>query len=172
MEVFLKYWPILIFGAPILFAIVLGIVRSTQERIERKRIQTLLDERDRTFRESFGKGRLWLAEFIADARKAFDDQLEVHLRHKKHPARKSADVVKEIAREKREIQKQVKFLEYQLRSYEEYFPQLEEYRDLILDERVPLSAGADNLEELEVADPTEKFLSREEWEKLTVQARN
>jgi hypothetical protein len=172
MEAFLKYWPILIFAAPILFAIVLGIVRSTQERIERKRIQALLDERDRTFRESFGKGRLWLAEFIADARKAFDDQLEVHLRHKKHPARKSADVVKEIAREKREIQKQVKFLEYQLRSYEEYFPQLEEYRDLILDERVPLSAGADNLEELEAADPTEKFLSREEWEKLTVQARN
>jgi hypothetical protein len=97
MEAFLKYWPILIFAAPILFAIVLGIVRSTKERIERKRIQTLLDERDRTFRESFGKGRLWLAEFIADARKAFDDQLEVHLRHKKHPARKSADVVKEIA---------------------------------------------------------------------------
>jgi hypothetical protein len=172
MEEFLKYWPILIFLAPILFAIVFGIVHSTQERIERKRIQTLLDQRDHTFRESFGKGRLWLAEFIADARKAFDDQLELYLRHKKHPARKSADVVKEIAREKREIQKQVKLLEYQLRSYEEYFPQLEEYRDLILDERVPLSAGADNLEELEAADPTERFLSREEWEKLPVQARN
>jgi hypothetical protein len=59
-----------------------------------------------------------------------------------------------------------------LRSYEEYFPQLEEYRDLILDERVPLSAGVDNLEELEAADPTERFLSREEWEQLPVQARN
>lgn len=179
MEAFLKYWPILIFLAPILFAIVLGILRSTQERIERKRIQierkriqTLFDQRDHAFRESFGKGRLWLAEFIADARKAFDDQLELHLRHKKHPAQKSADLVKEIAREKREIQKQVKFLEYQLRSYEEYFPQLEEYRDLILDERVPLSAGADNLKELEAADPTERFLSREEWEQLPVQDRN
>lgn len=172
MEAFLKYWPILIFVAPILFAIVFGIVHSTQERIERKKIQILLDQRDHTFRESFGKGRLWLAEFIADARKAFDDELELHLRHKKHPARKAADVVKEIAREKREIQKHVKFLEYQLRSYEEYFPQLEEYRDLILDERVRLSAGADNMGELEAADPTERFLSREEWERLPVQTRN
>ena len=163
----------------IVYAIVLGIVRSTQERIERKRIQierkkiqSLLDQRDEIFRESFGKGRLWLAEFIAEARKALDERLEMHLRDKKHPAQKSAEVVKEIAREKRELQKQVKFLEYQLRSYEEYFPQLEEYRDLILDERVPLSAGADNLQELEAADPTEKFLSREEWEKLPVHARN
>ncbi len=176
MEALLKYWPILIFfSVPLLFflfGIVLAIVRSTKERIDIKRIQTMLDERDRAFHESFCKGRAWLAEMIADARKELDEQLEMHLRHKKHPAQKSAEVVKGIAREKRELQKQVKFLEYQLRSYEEYFPQLEEYRDLILDERVPLSAGADNLEELEAADPTERFLNREEWEKLPVEARN
>ena len=135
-------------------------------------METLLDERDRAFSESFVKGRLWLAEFIADARKAYDDRLAFHLRWKKHPARKSAEVVKEIAREKRELQKHVKFLEYQLRSYEEYFPQLEEYRDLILDERVPLSAGADNMDELEAVDPTQRFVSREEWESLPVQSRN
>jgi hypothetical protein len=168
---------------PIFIGIGFGITRTTKERIERnriqdlldkgeKRIQVLLDERDRIFLDSFGKGRVWLAQLIADGRKALDDQLEVALHQKKHPAHKSAEVVKEIAREKRELQKQVKFLEYQLRSYEEYFPQLEEYRELILDERVPLSAGADNLEELEAADPTEKFLSREEWEKLPVSVRN
>ena len=39
-------------------------------------------------------------------------ELAFHLRWKKHPARKSAEVVKEIAREKRELQKHVKFLEY------------------------------------------------------------
>ena len=82
---------------PIFIGIGFGIGKATKERIERKRIQILLDERDRTFRESFGKGRLWLAELIADARKALDEQLEMHLRHKKHPAHKSAEVVKEIA---------------------------------------------------------------------------
>jgi hypothetical protein len=163
---------ILLVMFPVFIGIGFGIAKATKERIERKRIQALLDERDRTFSESFCKGRVWLAELIADARKAIDEQLEVYLHHKKHPAHKSAEVVKEIAREKRKLQKQVKFLEYQLRSYEEYFPQLEEYRDLILDERVPLSAGADNLEELEAADPTERFLSREEWEKLPDQTRN
>jgi len=124
------------------------------------------------FSESFCKGRAWLAEFIADARQAVDEELEVHLKNKKHPAYKAAEVIKGIKREKRKLQKQVKFLEYQLRSYEEYFPQLEEYRDLILDERVGLSAGDDNLEELESADPTEKFLSRKEWQELSVAARN
>lgn len=163
---------ILLVMFPVFIGIGFVIAKATKERIERKRIQALLDERDRTFSESFGKGRVWLAELIADARKAIDEQLEVYLHHKKHPAHKSAEVVKEIAREKRELQKRVKFLEYQLRSYEEYFPQLKEYRDLILDERVPLSAGADNLEELEAADPTERFLSREEWEKLPDQIRN
>jgi hypothetical protein len=174
---------VLLVMVPIFIGIGFGIGKATRERIERsriqdlldkgeKRIQALFDERDRIFLDSFGKGRVWLAQLIADGRKALDDQLEVALRQKKHPAHKSAEVVKEIAREKRELQKQVKFLEYQLRSYEEYFPQLEEYRDLILDERVPLSAGADNLEELEAADPTERFLSGEEWERLPVRVRN
>lgn len=33
-----------------------------------------------------------------------------------------------------------------LKSYEAYFPRLEGYRELILDERVPLSSGSDNFE--------------------------
>jgi hypothetical protein len=37
---------------------------------------------------------------------------------------------------------------------------------------VPLSAGADNLEELEAADPSQPYLSREEWGRLSASARN
>lgn len=37
---------------------------------------------------------------------------------------------------------------------------------------MPLSAGADNVEELEKADPTQLYLSREEWERLSVTQRN
>ena len=80
--------------------------------------------------------------------------------------------MKEIKQEKRALAERVKFLEFQLRSYEEYFPQLEEYRDLIIDERVPLSTSSDNLEELETADPSQLYLSREEWERLSVSERN
>lgn len=68
--------------------------------------------------------------------------------------------------------RQLKLLEYQVKCYEEYFPQLDEYRELILDERVPLAADTNNLAELDAADPTERFLSREEWLALPPAARN
>lgn len=163
---------ILVLFWSLLFGIGLGFARSTQERIERRKIKKLLDERDRAFNDSFGKGRVWLAEFIADAHKAFDEQLEIQLRKKKHPARKAAEVVKGITQEKRELQKQVKLLEYQLRSYEEYFPFLEEYRDVILNERASLKADQDNVEQLESIDPVHIFLDQQEYGKLPSAERN
>jgi hypothetical protein len=124
-----------------------------------------------SFKAGFLKGRQWLAAFVAEAEHA-RDRRDDYLLSKPHPARKSAEIVREIKREKRELSQRVKFLEFQLRSYEEYFPQLEEYRELILDERVPLSAGSENLDELEAADPSQLYLSREEWERLSVSERN
>lgn len=78
----------------------------------------------------------------------------------------------EIKPEKRVLTEKIKFLEYQLKSYEEYFPQLEEYRELILDERIPLSTDSDNLTELEASDPTLIFISREEWDQISPAERN
>lgn len=112
-----------------------------------------------------------MAEFIAEAEEA-RDRRDDYLRSKSHPARKSAEIVKEVKQEKRALTERLKLLEFQLKAYEEYFPQLEEYRDLILDERVPLSAGSDNLEELETADPSQLYVSREEWDRLSVSERN
>jgi hypothetical protein len=80
--------------------------------------------------------------------------------------------VAEIKREKRELATRLKFVEYQLKSYEEYFPVLAEYRDTILDETIPLSADAANVEELDAADPTTKYLSSQEWNTLPASQRN
>ena len=85
---------------------------------------------------------------------------EESLRFKKRPAPKAAEVVASIRFEKRLMKAGLKFLEYQLRSYEEYFPCLEEFRDLILDERVALDAERDNLKEIEQADPALQYLAR------------
>ncbi len=162
----------------IAFGIARGLVVKLREnhynaeltsRLETQR--TYLEARDNSFREGFCRGRKWLALLIAEVEEA-NDSRDTDLLYKSHPARKAAEVVKEIKEEKKELTQRVKFLEYQLKSYEEYFPQLEEYRDLILDERVPLASGADNLGELEATDPTEKFLSREEWAELSVSDRN
>lgn len=149
-----------------------GWARRTREAHERKRTFQLLDVRDQIFKESFAKGRQWLADCIADWRQALDDSREAHLRSKKHPARKAADVVREVKAEKRLVTARLKFVEYQLQSYEEYFPFLEEYREVILDERANLAAGQDNIDELESTDPALLFLSEAEYRKLAPADRN
>lgn len=136
-----------------------------------KQWKQYLEARDQAFRKGFVSGRRWLADLIAEAERA-RDRRDAWLAGKSHPARKAAAIVREVKNEKRELAVRLKFLEYQLKSYEEYFPQLEEYRELILDERVPLSADADNLAELEATDPTERYLTREEWSALPTAARN
>lgn len=158
-------------GLGIAFGIARGVVARLRENAYNARLRVYLDGRDASFKAGFLTGRRWLAEFIAEAEQA-RDRRDDYLRFKSHPARKSAEIVKEVKREKRALAERVKFLDYQLTAYEEYFPQLEEYRDLILDERVPLAADSDNLEELEAADPSQLYMSREEWQRLSVSERN
>lgn len=131
-----------------------------------------LEQRDDAFRKGFCQGRQWLADFIAESHEALDRVLEDHLRTKKVPAHKAAEAVKEIRREKRQLLSKVKFLEFQLRSYEEYFPFLEDYRAAILDETVSLSNGQDNLQAIEDADPVVHFMSSHEYARLPPVQRN
>ncbi len=145
-------------------------VKDRQAVLDRR--EQVLNGRDDAFRKGVAAGRRWLAEFIAEASSLLDHERESFLLSKKHPAPSAALIVSETRAEKRELRERLKFLEYQLKSYEEYFPQLEEYRDIILDERVPLTSGIDKLEELEAADPTQLYLSREEYEALDVGERN
>ncbi len=163
------FWGLVGFG--VAFGFARGYVANLRENAHNARLRAYLDGRDASFKTGFLTGRQWLAAFIAEADET-RDRRDDYLRSKSHPAQKSAEIVKEVKREKRVLSERVKFLEFQLKSYEEYFPQLEEYRDLILDERVPLSSGSENLEELEAADPSQLYMSREEWERLSDSDRN
>jgi hypothetical protein len=165
----LVFWGLV--GLGVAFGITWGLVAHLRESAYNARLRSYLDARDASFKASFLTGRRWLAAFIAQAEEA-RDRRDDYLCYKSHPARKSAEIVREVKREKRALTERVKFLEYQLKTYEEYFPQLEEYRELILDERIPLSAGSGNLEELETTDRSQLYLSREEWERLSVTERN
>ncbi len=99
-----------------------------------------LNEQEAAFNKGFLTGRHWLAGQFAELKRAADERESNRLTFKKHPAPTAADVVKTAKLERREALKRITFLEYQLKSYEEYLPFLEEYRDVILDERV-LSRG-------------------------------
>lgn len=165
----LVFWGLIGLGVSI--GVVKGVIANVRESAYNAKLRAYLDGRDASFKASFLKGRHWLAEFIVETEQARDRRDE-HLKQKYRPAPKSAEIVKEIKREKRILAEKVKLLEYQLKAYEEYFPQLEEYRDLILDERVPLAAGSDNFDELESADPSMLFVKGEEWERLSETERN
>ena len=76
-----------------------------------------------------------------------------YLAQKSHAAKSASQHVSEALAERRKYKEQAKFLEYQLRSLKEYFPFLEEYEEVILDEAVPLESGDDNISALEESDP-------------------
>jgi len=126
----------------------------------------------REFEAGYLRGRKWLAQFISDADKAFDDSLSSTLRNKKRPALKAAEEVSAARLEKRQFKEQSKFLEYQLKSYKEYFPFLEEYEEIILDEAIPLTSNGANLDAIENADPVLFYVPKAEYEKLSPTDRN
>jgi hypothetical protein len=132
----------------------------------------LVQQRANAFEQGYIAGRKWLATCIAEWRQSLDDSREKYLRWKPHPGEKSADVVREVKAEKRALLADLKFLQYQLATYEEYFPFLEEYREAILDERIRLGGDQDNREQLEAADPVQLLLDVEEYRRLSPVERN
>ena len=78
----------------------------------------------------------------------------------------------EARAQRRVFKERAKFLEFQLLSYREYFPFLEEYEEMILDEAIRLSDNGDNLEALEDADPVLKYVPKAEFEQLSASERN
>jgi hypothetical protein len=117
-------------------------------------------------------GRQWLAKFVAEADRAFDESVVEGLQSKKRPAFKAAEEVTTARAERRLYKERAKFLEYQLLSLKEYFPFLSEYEDVILDESVPLVATDSNLEALEGSDPVLQFVAKDEYEKMSNAERN
>jgi hypothetical protein len=124
------------------------------------------------FRSGYIRGRQWLAQFIAEGDKVFDDSIESALVNKKYPAIKAAAEVASARAEKRRYKEQLKLLEYQLKSYKEYFPFLEEYEDLILDEGIQFGSNQNNLEAIESSDPVLLYVPQAEYMELAPTIRN
>ena len=49
------------------------------------------------------KGRAWFASMYAEVQSLLDDHRAEYLRWKKHPSRKGAEIVKEVNKDKREL---------------------------------------------------------------------
>lgn len=142
------------------------ITRELQQRAEHLAILR------REFEAGYVRGRKWLAQFISEADRELDDSISLTLQKKKHPALKAAEEVLAARAEKRRFKEQAKFLEYQLKSYKEYFPFLADYEEIILDEAIPLSSHGANLDAIESTDPVLLYLHKAEYEKLSSTDRN
>lgn len=146
------------------------VLKSREEVLKSR--EEFIKGSEEAFKQDFCTGRKWLAAMIAEVEAAKDAAREDYLRKKSHPAIVAADLVREVKAEKRDLLQSLKLAEYQIRSYEEYFPFLEDFREVILEERVPLGSTRDSLRELEASDPVHRHLSREEYERLTELERN
>lgn len=110
----------------------------------------------------------WLAERIADYFEMLDTSLEKYLRTKKNPAFKASQIVSEIKKEKRELIKENKKLQYQLSFLKSNFPMLEDAMQLNSDElteALNMIYTADiEKDEYEII---KEYISPEEYKKLS-----
>jgi hypothetical protein len=123
-----------------------------------------------TLAEEKSEGFPWLAEAYADYFHLQDQKAAKHLRTKKHPARKAAEEVRKIARQRRVAEKLYRVLKYQLEYYENLFPWLVDFKGEDLDdlirqilERKEKGEGLPD----EPDDPVRKWLTAAEYEKLS-----
>lgn len=115
----------------------------------------------------FLNGRQWLADAFSEYIQTCDAELECALVLKPNPAWKSAEVVASLRTKRAEMARELKLLQYQVASYEEYFPVLVDYRDAILDEIVDMRGSAS--EALADVDPALGlgYLTKVEYEELS-----
>ena len=138
---------------------------ARQQEFER-----LLQE-TRELKTEFGKGficgRKWLANAFAEFVFTRDTEAECALVVKPNPAWKAAEAVSELRSKRTDMARKLKFLEYQLASYEEYFPFLLDYRDAILDEVIDMRQG--DVDAMEDIDPALSlgYLSKGEYDGLS-----
>jgi len=143
-----------------------------QKRDELEKRLVDMEEMRQAFSTSFVGGRRWLARYIAEADRGLDEAVVRWMKIRNRPAIRASELVAEARSERRTFKEKLKFLEYQLASYKEYFPFLEEYEEVILDEAIPLTADGWNREALEAVDPVCKYISLEDFNNLPVGERN
>lgn len=117
------------------------------------------------------QGFPWVARIIADYFYIKSEKVSNYLMIKKHPALKSAEVVREQAKLRRMTEKKYRITKYLLEYYESLFPWLVDFRGEDLDDLIKSYIEKPKIEE-EPDDPVRKWITKAEYEKLSTTERN
>ncbi|HLP86515.1 MAG TPA: restriction endonuclease [Candidatus Paceibacterota bacterium] len=114
----------------------------------------------------------WLAEAFADYYSLIDEYREKYLINKSHPAYSSAEVVRIIKKEKRELAKSNKIISYKINYYEKLFPWLTELIAENEEDEIPVRIDEEEKNENDNEDRVKDFLTSEEYKNLSSVDRN
>jgi hypothetical protein len=113
----------------------------------------------------------WLADAIAQYFEMRDLKLSEFLEKKLNPAISTSEKVREISKEKRILQKQFRITRNLIKYYESLFPWLPEFVGYDLDELIE-QVSKEKKEEDTTDDPVRFYLTKAEYEKLSITDRN
>ncbi len=139
-------------------------IENVKKQIENERndIQKIIDEKTLGFP--------WLAQAFADYYYRRDLKVANFLESKSNPANKAADVVRGIAKERREAEKKFRITKYLLEYYEKLFPWLVDFKGEDLEDYI--ESHLDKPQTDETSDPVMRYVTKGEWEKLSPTERN
>lgn len=113
----------------------------------------------------------WLAEAYADYFSLEDLRRAEFLENKKHPAYTTAELVREIKKEKKLLQMENKIVSYKINYFQKLFPWLVDLIAIDENDEIPVRIEGDILEE-ENGDRVKNFLTPEEYKSLPSVERN
>jgi hypothetical protein len=116
------------------------------------------------------EGFPWISDVIAKYFESRALKLADYLENKNHPAFISAEKIREIAKEKREVEKKFRITYNLIKYYESLFPWLSEFVGENLDELIQQVTKKN--EEEAIDDPVKFYLTSAEYEKLSIIERN
>lgn len=114
----------------------------------------------------------WLAEAYAEYFSLKDLQAENYLENKKHPARATAEIVREIKNEKKLLRKENKIISYKIKYFEKLFPWLTDLIAIDENDEIPVRIDNDTATDEDNEDSVKDFLTQEEYKTLPSVERN
>jgi hypothetical protein len=136
-------------------------LEARREKLERQtsELSALIAEKTQGFP--------WLSQAFADYFQLEAMKEADQLQYKKHPAPVAADRVREISRQRRQVEAELRVAKYLLHYYESLFPWLVDFRGEDLDDLIERKLkGPQQAEEAQFEDPARAWLTDAEYRSL------